>query len=320
MRDDQANVSPDLLAFSFVCPLCRGPLHETGALSYDCAQDGHTYPCVDGIWRFLPPPLAGAYLPFVASYETVRRAEGWQQAGPEHYRSLPFSYGRQLSPEIWRIRAGSYRALLRLVVSPLAARRARPLQLLDLGAGTGWLSYRLAQAGHHSAAVDLLTNDWDGLGAWRHFADRPLFVPVQAAFDHLPFPDATADVAVFNGAIHYARDYGSTLREALRVLRPGGRLVIMDSPFYSREDAGAQMVREKEEAFAHSFGVDITTLPAENFLTPARLDQLAGQLGIRWRLIRPWRGLRWSARWWRNRLRGRREPARFPLIVGATRL
>jgi SAM-dependent methyltransferase len=309
------NGPPDPLAFSFVCPLCRGPLQESGA-AYRCSRDEQSYPCLDGIWRFLPPPLAGAYAPFVATYELVRRAEGWQQAGPDYYRSLPFTYGRQLSPEIWRIRAGSYRVLMDRVVSRLAARLGRPLQILDLGAGTGWLSYRLAQAGHHSAAVDLLTNDWDGLGAWRNFADHPLFVPVQAAFDHLPFPDGAVDMAIFNGSIHYARDYSGPLGEALRALRPGGQVVIMDSPFYGAAASGVQMVSEKEEAFGRDYGVDITALPAEDFLTPARLDQLGEQLQMTWRLLRPYRGLRWTMRWWRHRLRGRREAARFPLIVG----
>jgi predicted RNA methylase len=46
---------------------------------------------------------------------------------------------------------------------------SRPLDLLDLGAGTGWMSYRLALRGHHPVAVDLLNDDRDGLGAARHF-------------------------------------------------------------------------------------------------------------------------------------------------------
>jgi SAM-dependent methyltransferase len=278
----------------------------------DCQQ----YARQDGIWRFLPPALAGEYQSFIETYEKVRRAEGWEHADDAYYRSLPYTYGRQRFQEVWRIRVGSYQSLMTRIVKPLAARAGRPLHVLDLGAGTGWLSYRLALAGHASAAVDLLTNDWDGLGAWKRFADVPLYVPVQAAFDQLPFADGVADLAIFNGAIHYARDYARTLREALRLLRPWGQLVIMDSPFYGRGHSGAQMVREKEASFAQDYGVDITTLPAENFVTPGRLEELGRQLGITWRLVRPFRGWRWTIHWWRHRLRGGREPARFPLIIG----
>ena len=70
-------------------------------------------------------------------------------------------------------------------LSPAEERLARPLRLLDLGAGNGWLSYHLARRGHEAAAVDLTVNDFDGLGAHVHF-DAP-FTPVQAEFDHLPF-------------------------------------------------------------------------------------------------------------------------------------
>ena len=38
-----------------------------------------------------------------------------------------------------------------------------PLDLLDLGAGCGWMSYRLASRGHRPVAVDILT---DGRSAW----------------------------------------------------------------------------------------------------------------------------------------------------------
>lgn len=316
MPDRIGNASQRPIRFSFACPLCRGPLQRSATATYTCPRDDQHYSCVDGIWRFLPPSLTAEYRPFIAVYETVRRAEGWEHADPAYYQALPFTYGRQRFQEVWRIRVGSYRKLMAAVVNPLAARLGRTLQVLDLGAGTGWLSYRLAQAGHESAAVDVVTNDWDGLGAWKKFAPHPLFVPVQAAFDHAPFPDGEADLVIYNGAIHYARDYSTTLREALRLLRPDGQVVIMDSPFYRSDRSGEQMVREKEVEFAQAYGVDIRSLPAENYLTSDRLAELGEQLGIRWHLIRPFRGLRWTIGWWRHRLRGRREPARFPLIVG----
>ncbi len=58
------------------------------------------------------------------------------------------------------------------------------LRILDLGAGNGWLSNRLAQRGHSLLAVDLLTNPEDGLGAFTNY--ETLFTPVQAEYDRLP--------------------------------------------------------------------------------------------------------------------------------------
>ena len=89
-------------------------------------------------------------------------------------------------------------------------------------------------------AVDLLVNEQDGLGAWKQYENT--FTPVQAEFNHLPVMDSFADVVIFNASFHYSEDYAQSLAEALRVLSPGGRVVIMDSPVYRRSASGEKMV------------------------------------------------------------------------------
>lgn len=295
--------------FRFACPTCRAPLTAASPDTFICPQDGAVYPCVDGIWRLLPPARADHFRSFIREYETVRQREGWGNAASDYYRALPFTDLSGRHPAIWYIRARSF-AALRDQVLPAQ----RPLRILDVGAGNGWLAYRLSQAGYTVAALDLLLNEIDGLGAYRHY-DVP-FTAVQAEFDHLPFLDAEADMIIFNGALHYSTGYEQTLREALRVLRPGGRLVIMDSPIYRDATSGAQMVQEREARFAQEFGFRGDRLPNENFLTFSRLAELGGAVGLRWTFIRPAYGWRWAIRPWLARLRGHREPATFLVVVG----
>src|SRR3546814_11906422 len=78
--------------------------------------------------------------------------------------------------------------------------------VLDLGAGNCWMSYRLSLAGYRPCAVDLLTNDSDGMGAARHYrAHLPaLFPRFQASFGQLPFADDQFDAAVFNASFPYS--------------------------------------------------------------------------------------------------------------------
>lgn len=47
-----------------------------------------------------------------------------------------------------------------------------------------------------------------------------------AAAEHLPFRDASLDVVVLNEVIEHVADDAATLREAVRVLKPGGAVVI----------------------------------------------------------------------------------------------
>ena len=86
-----------------------------------------------------------------------------------------------------------------------------------------------------SALLALL---WDESGAER-------VVPVQATIDRVPFAGGSVDLAIFNASLHYSADYAATIAEVLRVLRPGGRVVLLDSPFYRDPASGARMVRER---------------------------------------------------------------------------
>ncbi len=245
-------------------------------------------------------------------YEAVRTEEGRRVANRQHLEALPF---RDLSGQRrkeWAVRAASFRSLLRRVVRPLERRRRRPLSIVDVGSGVGWLAHRLAGRGHDVAAIDLVTNDVDGLGVNRLFGRA--VTSIQAEFDRLPLPDACVDLLVYNAAIHYSSDYATTLREALRVLRGGGEIAVMDSPIYADPASGAAMVAERDRAFHRR--CPGAPLEAEGFLTYAGLAALGSELGLAWELVSPWYGIRWWLKPLVARLRRRREPADFKLIVG----
>ena len=298
----------------FACPACREPLKSVGPDAMGCPVCRRSYRRSDGIWCFLLPEREAFFQAFLRDYEAIRRAEGRGSDDPAYYRSLPFEDRTGRFQADWRIRAKSFRAFLRRVLEPLERRRGRPLRVLDLGAGNGWLSYRLALRGHESVAVDLRTNAWDGLGA--HVYYDATFLPVQAEFDRLPFADGQFDLVVFNASLHYSTDYVVTLAEALRVLRPDGSIVIMDTPVYRRAASGAQMVRERQAEFTRKYGFPSDALPSEHYLTEDRLQGLAEALGLCWSRIRPFYGWRWALRPWKALLTGHREPARFFVIVG----
>jgi SAM-dependent methyltransferase len=289
---------------------------------------------------------------FTREYTTVRRAEGWGSPDGAYYRALPFQDLTGRNRGIWRIRAKSYTTLLERVLEPMEqanshchsvvsptclathdARRAEAaahgdaglpagstpnqLRILDLGAGNGWLSNRLAERGHWVTAVDLLDDPLDGLGAARHYAAT--FAPLLAEFDHLPLASHQLDLAIFNASLHYSVDCAATLKETLRVLHPRGTLVILDSPMYSDPTSGARMVQERQARFLATYGFASDALPSEHFLTSARLEQLAAQLELSWQVHQP--ALDWRSRLGRTLggMRARREPARFPVIVGRYR-
>jgi len=302
-----------MATLSFACPACHAALSQSAPDEMLCPTEGLHFRRIEGIWRFLLPERTAHYERFVREYETVRRAEGRGAAEPAYYRALPY---KDLSGQMradWRIRAVSFDALLDRVVAPLERDSPR-MRVLDLGAGNGWLSNRLAERGHAVAAVDLLTNDFDGLGCYRQYTTA--FQPIQTEFDRLPLLDGQTDLLIFNASLHYSVDIRATLREALRVLGPQGCLVILDSPVYRDARSGMQMVAEREAQFVRRFGFASNALSSQNFLTYQQIGELGAELGVTWRLLTPGYGLGWALKPLKATLLGRREPAKFHLIVG----
>ncbi len=292
----------------WACPRCRQPLPPRSR--QHCSGCRLNFEETEGILRFLPSHRRQD--PFIREYETIRRAEG-RELSPAQYRALPFVEGSSRRSAEWGIRAETFRTF-EAALRKWKKDRSEPLLACDLGAGNCWLSNRLALEGLHVAAVDVVKNDFDGLGCRRYY--RSAFISVEAEFDRLPFQGSQFDLAVFNASLHYSTDYRITLQEALRVLRPEGRIVVLDSPIYSDPESGRQMVKEREQFFQHKFGFPSNALQSEHFLTFERLEALARELGLTWQQLRPAYGFRWHVRWWRESLFGGREPARFRVLVG----
>lgn len=274
---------------------------------FRCQKDALVFRQVDGVWRFLLPERESYYARFIVDYEAVRRFEGRFSANASYYRALPFQDISGRFSSDWKVRAASFRALTSLLPAHAT--------ILDLGAGNGWLSNRLALAGHDAYAVDLLVNAEDGLGAWRNYETQ--FTPIQAEFIHLPFSDAFADVVIFNASLHYVESYEATFAEALRVLRVDGSLVVVDSPVYHDAASGEKMVAERKMQFQARYGFASDSIQSEGFLTYDRMEKLGRDLGITWRHVVPFYGWKWALRPLWARVRGGREPAQFGLWLGS---
>ena len=303
----------ELFITSFACPRCGSALKQTSSGALVCPLDGLQFVRIDRVWRMLLPEREPIYDAFIHEYETVRRAEGRGSQKAEYYNALPYRdlSGRRVSD--WRIRSASFNAFLEHFLQPVEAQTNRPLNVLDLGAGCGWLANRLAARGHCVAAVDLIVNDFDGLGCCRFY--ETAFTPVQAEFDHLPFAQKSFNMVIFNASLHYSTGYETTLQATLRVLDPDGQLVVLDSPVYRDASSGKQMVGERQRQYVKQYGFPSNALPSENYLTYQRLDELCAALHLHGQVLTPFYGLGWALRPLKARLLGQREPAKFHVVV-----
>ena len=294
----------------FACPNCRGALDGVVGEMLTCPRCALSFDRRGGIFRFLTPTLAQEAEPFLRQYRTVRERDGYRSASPEYYRMLPYVPPDDPQASEWRLRRESYAHLLRDALPPEGS---PPQRILDVGAGCGWLCHRLTALGHHAIAVDRIDDDADGLGAYRHY-EVP-FPAAQADFNHLPFQQGQFDLVIFEGVLHYAPDPGATLVEAARVLVPGGAIVVMDSPVFTRDADGEAMVTDLLRRIRVSHGLATVVRPGVGFLTYRGMERAFTALGLQVRFLRSWGPFRWRVRRELARLRLGRAPAAFGVWI-----
>jgi len=102
-------------------------------------------------------------------------------------------------------------------------------RILDAGCGSGPLSAALRDRGAVVTGIDASAGM---LALARRRLGDDVALHVVDLSDHLPFPDGAFDDVVASLVLHYLQDWGPTLAELRRVLRPGGRLIAsVDHPF-----------------------------------------------------------------------------------------
>jgi SAM-dependent methyltransferase len=251
---------------------------------------------------------------FLEDYRAIRRAEGRGSREPAYYRALPYQDLSGKNSAQWAIRGKSYRYFERNVLSQIERKLGRALDVLDLGAGNCWMSYRLSLRKHRPVAFDIFADAMDGLRAARHYGQP--FPLVEAEFDHLPFRASSFDLAIFNASLHYSTDYRRTLNELRRCLRPAGHFVIIDSPVYRLPEHGEKMRAERHDEFQKRYGFRSDAMPSLEYFDERTIVELADELNIEWSVHRPWYGWKWWWRPWKARLLGRRPPSRFWILEG----
>lgn len=98
--------------------------------------------------------------------------------------------------------------------------RLQGLDVLDMGAGLGFDSHRLAMRGANVTALD-----FSPLLAEAGNINFPHIRWIGGLSHILPFKNGSFDAVLCNAALHHMRDIPAAISEALRVLRPGGYLI-----------------------------------------------------------------------------------------------
>ncbi|HEX3053396.1 MAG TPA: class I SAM-dependent methyltransferase [Aggregatilineaceae bacterium] len=95
----------------------------------------------------------------------------------------------------------------------------------DIGAGSGFVTEALLKAGLHVVAIDPSPAMLDVMRG--KFEGQAVRFELGEA-DHLPLDDFSVDYVFGNMVLHHVENPPEAIQEMVRILRPGGKLVITD--------------------------------------------------------------------------------------------
>jgi ArsR family transcriptional regulator len=141
-----------------------------------------------------------------------------------------------------------------------------PVRVADLGCGEGYLTIEASKWASRVIAIDRSASVLErarGLARRRRVRN---VIWKQGELEHLPLGDASVEVALLSQALHHASDPAKALAEAVRILVPGGRLLVQD-------------LREHDQAWARERLGDLWLGFTDQHL--ARLLEQAGLVDVK---------------------------------------
>jgi ubiquinone/menaquinone biosynthesis C-methylase UbiE/predicted transcriptional regulator len=158
-----------------------------------------------------------------ALLHTMRRR---QDKVRSYFNELAGKFGRQYLPgRSWE---GLAETLLLLMP---------PLIIADLGAGEGTFSQLLARRAKKVIAIDNSEKmvEYGAELARKHGVDNLEYR--KGDIEEVPIRTGTVDLAFFSQALHHAQHPQQAVGEAHRILKPGGRIVVLDLLRHNYQEA-----------------------------------------------------------------------------------
>ncbi|HTS51336.1 MAG TPA: metalloregulator ArsR/SmtB family transcription factor, partial [Bryobacteraceae bacterium] len=143
-----------------------------------------------------------------------------------YFDELAGKFGRHYMPgRSWKGLAETLLALL------------PPLVVADLGAGEGTFSQLLARRAKKVIAVDDSEKmvEYGSELARKHGVENLEYR--KGDLEDVPLRDASVDLAFFSQSLHHAQHPERAVAEAWRILKPGGRIVVLDLIRHNYEEA-----------------------------------------------------------------------------------
>jgi ubiquinone/menaquinone biosynthesis C-methylase UbiE/DNA-binding transcriptional ArsR family regulator len=122
-------------------------------------------------------------------------------------------------------------------IGHLALRLTPAIDIADLGAGEGLLSQLLANRARQVWCIDNSPRMVEVGTELARKNDLANLSYKLGDIENVPLPDRSVDLAILSQALHHAQHPQAAVREAFRILRPGGQVLVLDLNEHTFEKA-----------------------------------------------------------------------------------
>lgn len=211
----------------FACPVCRGTLSVIQSDKKEeivCTQCNNRYQTKEDIACLIPAghdQIKSDIQAFWGALYDAAYKEGEHMFNASNYQ--------EKLEELYRL----FKHRNHLAVVEMPVEQLKGKKVLEIGSGAGGHSALFSYKGAHMYSMDLtLDRVASTAKKLEDIENNPDFVCLQADAEILPFPDNYFDIVYSNGVLHHSPDTYGAVQEAYRVLKPGGKAVIM---LYARD-------------------------------------------------------------------------------------
>lgn len=188
-----------------------------------------------------------SFVDFEKSYLSARLKEGrvFEDSQVSQLPWLPKSH--RLHAE-WLLRADTLKRFQKYI-----QKKTGVTSLLDLGCGNGWFINRLSEVRPQTNFYGLEVNTRELEQAARLFVSGNICFAYGDLFQDILEP-CFFDIIVLNSTAQYFPDLHRLLARLFELLKPGGEIHILDSPFYNNE-AERSAARERSKDYFTKLGI-----------------------------------------------------------------
>jgi 2-polyprenyl-3-methyl-5-hydroxy-6-metoxy-1,4-benzoquinol methylase len=245
-----------------LCPICHSPLTSPFA-----CKNGHSFQLNNGIPSLLKPDFKERLDVFTDKLTKFRDQEGNRVIKQQLFDELPFARDLPL-PHLWEVKQHD----LKFIKKFLSGKKN--LRILDVGAMNGWLSNHLSKSGHSVWAIDYLVDEYDGLGAHRHYTNQE-WNPIQVNLNELDIlNDERFDLIIVNRVSIFFTDPHSTFDYLKKLLTDEGTLLITGVQIFKNWQKEKLRIETMKKTFLEKNGFEMFMFPIKGYFNKTDLEEL----------------------------------------------